>query len=306
MFALGLMGFFMPSTARLAADPSNELEELLAVSPEILFYELSCRYLEDAGVYGAPAEAVGKASTIVQAASERPQERRLIEDALERPDELLRRVATFLADYWDEAFGEEWTRIAYVVDRAAEKTAKLVHSDGLAGVMQTLAPAVETNIETGTALLRRNCRMNATITADDPLALQVSYYLWPHVWVSTDPVWPIVIAIPTTPPGLPSQIKRPENELVAALRALGDVTRLNLLRLVSESPRSTKELAQLLHMSEPGVSRHLTTLARAGLVRTRREGYYVLYEVDTEALAPLTDELLGYIAPLDERRDASA
>ena len=41
MFALGLMGFFMPSTATLTSDPSSELEALLEVSPEILFYELS-------------------------------------------------------------------------------------------------------------------------------------------------------------------------------------------------------------------------------------------------------------------------
>jgi DNA-binding transcriptional ArsR family regulator len=44
------------------------------------------------------------------------------------------------------------------------------------------------------------------------------------------------------------------------------------------------------------MSKHLQKLAAAGLVATRREGYYVLYSTDLERLEPLSGTLLAYVA----------
>jgi DNA-binding transcriptional ArsR family regulator len=41
----------------------------------------------------------------------------------------------------------------------------------------------------------------------------------------------------------------------------------------------------------------LQKLAAAGLVSTRREGYYVLYSADAERLRPLSGTLIEYLAP---------
>lgn len=295
IFATGLMSFLTPNVARPDADISIEIDELLRTPPEVLFYELAFRHHAAAGATGSPERAVQRAPAIVDAASEDPAERRLLEAALQDPTRLKERIATFLSDYWDEAFREEWKRVRGVVDRASEETAKLVQAEGLLGLMRTLAPAVRMSPAGDVIELPRAWEHHLTIGDDDSIALHVSYYLWPHVWVQADPFWPMAIVIPTSPPSLPTAIDHPADRLVTALRALGDSTRLSLLRLVAETPRSTKELAQLLHMSEPGVSRHLTTLARAKLVRTKREGYYVLYEADTENLSPLADDLLGYL-----------
>ena len=65
------------------------------------------------------------------------------------------------------------------------------------------------------------------------------------------------------------------------LRALGDDTRLRVLRLIAERPRTTQELEPLVGLSRAGLSKSLQRLAEAGLVTTRRDGYYVVY-----ALAP--------------------
>jgi DNA-binding transcriptional ArsR family regulator len=79
------------------------------------------------------------------------------------------------------------------------------------------------------------------------------------------------------------------------LRALGDDTRLRALRLIAREPRSTQELAALVAISEAGLSKHLRALADAGLVTTRREGYYVLYDIDRETLARLPNELKAFL-----------
>ena len=70
----------------------------------------------------------------------------------------------------------------------------------------------------------------------------------------------------------------------AALRAASDPTRLRILRLVGERPRSTEELAPLVGLSESGLSKHLRALTDAGLLTTRRQGWYVLYDLERERL----------------------
>jgi DNA-binding transcriptional ArsR family regulator len=65
--------------------------------------------------------------------------------------------------------------------------------------------------------------------------------------------------------------------------------------MLARQPRSTQELAPLLGIGEAGLSRHLRLLARAGLVTTRRHGYYVLYALDREAIAALPAALLDFV-----------
>ncbi|MCZ0970368.1 hypothetical protein O1L55_00195 [Streptomyces albulus] len=45
-------------------------------------------------------------------------------------------------------------------------------------------------------------------------------------------------------------------------------------------------------MTAPEVSRHLAVLKRAGLLRTRRRGRYVLHELDLEATARIGTDLV--------------
>ena len=54
-------------------------------------------------------------------------------------------------------------------------------------------------------------------------------------------------------------------ELLAALRALAETTRLRLLVLCARGELTVSELAQILGQSQPRVSRHLKLLCEAGL-----------------------------------------
>ena len=60
--------------------------------------------------------------------------------------------------------------------------------------------------------------------------------------------------------------------------------------------RATEEPAPLVGLTEAGLSKHLRQLAVAGLVVTRRDGYYVLYDLDRERLAELGPDLLAFIS----------
>lgn len=74
--------------------------------------------------------------------------------------------------------------------------------------------------------------------------------------------------------------------------ALADGTRRHLLeRLSGDGPLSATDLAADLPMSRQAVVKHLAALSAAGLLRARRQGREVLYEVDAGRLRPATDWL---------------
>jgi DNA-binding transcriptional ArsR family regulator len=77
----------------------------------------------------------------------------------------------------------------------------------------------------------------------------------------------------------------------AALDALGNPVRREILRRLKARPLSVGELAAKLPVSRPAVSRHLRLLDEAGLVESRAEGTRSVYVVRVEGLAPVRDFL---------------
>lgn len=65
--------------------------------------------------------------------------------------------------------------------------------------------------------------------------------------------------------------------------ALGDETRLALLEQLRAGEKTVGALVAALGCPQPKVSRHLKVLKDAGLVRDRREGRNVTYELATPA-----------------------
>ncbi len=68
-------------------------------------------------------------------------------------------------------------------------------------------------------------------------------------------------------------------DLVAALKAAAEPTRLRVLRLLAGGELNVKDLTEVLGQSQPRLSRHLKLLAEAGLVERVREGSWVYFHV---------------------------
>jgi DNA-binding transcriptional ArsR family regulator len=91
-------------------------------------------------------------------------------------------------------------------------------------------------------------------------------------------------------------------ELVdAVLHALADEGRRTLLEILRDHPASAGELAEVLPIARPGVSRHLRVLREAGLVDVRQEAQRRIYSLRPEALIEV-DEWLGEYRVLWESR----
>jgi DNA-binding transcriptional ArsR family regulator len=78
--------------------------------------------------------------------------------------------------------------------------------------------------------------------------------------------------------------------------ALGDPNRRAIVELLGARERSVQELADLLPISRPAVSRHLRLLKRAGLVVERPRGtrrIYQLHDQGIEAVRAYVERVWG-------------
>jgi DNA-binding transcriptional ArsR family regulator len=72
--------------------------------------------------------------------------------------------------------------------------------------------------------------------------------------------------------------------LNAALKALADPTRREILRLLRTGEMTAGELAERFDMSKPTMSHHFNVLREADLIASRREGQQIYYYLNTTAL----------------------
>ena len=90
----------------------------------------------------------------------------------------------------------------------------------------------------------------------------------------------------------------------AALRALADDSRRTMLETLAEGPATVGELAALLPIARPGVSRHLRVLREAGLVEVRQEAQRRVYALRPQPLAEINAWLSRTLTLWEQRLDA--
>jgi ArsR family transcriptional regulator, arsenate/arsenite/antimonite-responsive transcriptional repressor len=81
-------------------------------------------------------------------------------------------------------------------------------------------------------------------------------------------------------------------EAASWFRALGDETRLKIVECVMESEQCVCDLTDLLSTKQSLLSFHLKTLKDAGILNDRRDGRWVYYSLNPDALAFL-EQFLG-------------
>ncbi len=90
----------------------------------------------------------------------------------------------------------------------------------------------------------------------------------------------------------------------AVLRALADDSRRTMLEALTGGPATAGDLAALLPIARPGVSRHLRVLRESGLVEVRQEAQRRVYSLRAEPLAEVDEWLGRYRALWEQRLDA--
>ena len=87
------------------------------------------------------------------------------------------------------------------------------------------------------------------------------------------------------------------DQLLSALKAAGEPTRLRLLALCAHMDLTVSQLTQILGQSQPRVSRHLKLLWEAGLLDRFREGSWVFFRLASRG--PLAELVRILVDSLD-------
>ncbi len=80
-------------------------------------------------------------------------------------------------------------------------------------------------------------------------------------------------------------------------KALGHPTRILILNLIRQKPRHTEELAAILDLKPATISHHLSLLSEAGLLNSRKDQYYQIYQLVEAPLQKTIAEMVQVPQP---------
>ncbi|MBO4950333.1 MAG: winged helix-turn-helix transcriptional regulator [Clostridia bacterium] len=87
----------------------------------------------------------------------------------------------------------------------------------------------------------------------------------------------------------------------ATMKALSDSTRCEILEMLKKGKMSAGEICERFDITDAAISRHLSVLKEADLVRDERDGKYIYYELNASVL----EEIMLWIADLKgDEKDA--
>src|SRR5215467_9214473 len=95
-----------------------------------------------------------------------------------------------------------------------------------------------------------------------------------------------------------------EKQLVDALRAIGDPTRLKILRILKQRGRCSIgkptgmcacDIEEQIKLSQPTISHHMAVLTKAGLVHAEKQGLWMWYQRNEKSLKALASAISGSI-----------
>lgn len=262
------------------ATPAEFVAALAAMEPRAAFRAIASSLFKDTSsealaerAFDGDPDAIER---LIEAAPEyhRPATTEILRD----PAGIVRRLVGVL-DAWQAPFAEIEPRIRAMLERdvqAREDDAR------------TLAPG--DLIEKTTGGLRFIPEPGV-----ERVVLAPSYFARPYNFLFSNDAWRLYgypIADSALDSGDPLE---PPPAVVRLHRALGDPSRLRILRLLADGDRYLTEIAQALELSKPTVKHHMAQLRAAGLVTLTEEGSLTYYSLRRDRLDEVGVDLRHFI-----------
>ena len=279
LFRWHIPDMLLPSSLVPGESFEWELSRLATHPPDLLLEEFGRPLFDHGGrhdirLYDDP---IVRDTMLQRAAIYGESSRRLAALLLADPARFTQQVVSLLEEYWQVAFGREWRWVEPQLRRSVVESEWLLATSGIWAVLGKLPRHCRANSAQGELTIDLPHTHTVEVSASSPLVLRPSVFVWPQLRVSCDQPWPTTLVYATPKQRREAQPRIPPGELLGALRALADDTRLRVLQLIAERPRSTQELVPLIGLSSAGLSKTLARLSEAGFITARREGYYVVY-----------------------------
>ncbi|MGN9908872.1 DUF5937 family protein [Phytohabitans sp. LJ34] len=225
-----------------------------------------------------------RAEVVALSRARGPAATRAVQLVLDDPERARDTLAAVLERFWHLCFRDEWRRSAPTL--RAEVRAR-TRRGGWPASLRDLSPAVSTGDGSGRLVVDKF--QNKTVpVAGRGLVLVPTRFGGQHLYVADEPDRPVVVHYPVPVP--PRAADR--RLTVRRLGALAHPARLEVCRAIAVEPRSAREIARLWRFTESAVTKHLSVLRAADLVRAERVGHFVRYSLNDSAIQALGADLL--------------
>lgn len=88
--------------------------------------------------------------------------------------------------------------------------------------------------------------------------------------------------------------------LQTTMQALADPVRRQILEMLKTSSKTAGEIGDAFSISKPAISRHLSVLMQANLIRQERSGKYLIYSLNASVLEEAMLWLMSFQKPKEE------
>jgi ArsR family transcriptional regulator len=84
-------------------------------------------------------------------------------------------------------------------------------------------------------------------------------------------------------------------DLIKAMKALSDETRLRIMNILLERECCVCEVMEVLDISQTRASRNLGLLQDAGFLKMRKIGLWAMYSIDRQSMADYSSDLISAV-----------
>jgi DNA-binding transcriptional ArsR family regulator len=196
-----------------------------------------------------------------------------------RQDDYGAMLYSALQAYYQAFFEQEEQRVGPVLEAGLEHAKQLAKNLSVPELITELSQGVRYTEEIGKELV-----------------IVPTFWMTPLVHlgpISQDQKLFLFGARPATMSAIPGELV--PDGLLIALKALGDPTRLKILRYLSQQELTPSELARRLNLRAPTVTHHLKELRLAGLINLTLHGQEKLYRARLAALDSIHVDLKAFL-----------
>jgi DNA-binding transcriptional ArsR family regulator len=206
------------------------------------------------------------------------------------PEGFKRRFIACLKKYYYLYFERELRFIEPLLVRKLKKEAAICEDIGI----KEYAPKIHTRIEvTDKAFLfHKYTLFTVPFASINKIYITISSFIDPHMLIDIDDGNSIQLTIRVN---LEKAAEEVPFDLFMTMKALGDETRLKILRCIYKKINSTQAIAKDLAMTEAGVSKHLKLMYESGILRKKREGNYIHYIIEREIIDRIPMDIYQYL-----------
>ena len=287
LWLVGRADFLVPGRVRTTL--AEDLDDLDAVEDEVF---LHAAFIPACGadrrrrpLPGAEHRAMTRDRAMELASARGPLQAQFVDRLLTDLPGVRAWLRRLFEDCERAFFGDAWERVRVGLVSEARNAAELYRKKGLADAVRAMSPAL--SIAEGKLQIDK-LRESTASAVELGIVFSPTAFGWPHVVVSDEPGWRPVVQYPVENPGGTV----PLDVLSRRLEALANPARLRLCWLLARGAHTTGELAAAWQLSPPEVSRHLTALHKAGLLRKDKRGRYTLHRMDLVAISRLGTDLV--------------